>query len=137
MTAPVSASHVLPVATSPGSAPIRAGGFSYSTRSTWPRKITAALSAACLHVAALAGPVSGHRSQPTSAGHFGHARTTLPRARPDAARQLRLILIERKLLIRQIAQNQRRHRATYSAAKRLREITHQQLKLELTNMGKL
>lgn len=91
-----------------------------------------ALSAVSRAITAIAGRVRFPLYRRTSADISGHATITSQQARPAISRQLPLILAEREILIRQIAQNQRHHRATYSAAKRLREITHEQLKIELT-----
>ena len=90
-----------------------------------------ALSAVSRAITAIVGRVRFPLYRRTSANTSGSAPSTSQTGKPVSQKQLPLILAEREILIRQIAQSQRHHRATYSAAKRLREITHQQLKLEL------
>lgn len=94
-----------------------------------------ALSAVSRAITAIVGRVRFPLYRRTSANTYGSAPTTSQTGKPVSQKQLPLILAERELLIWQIELNQRHHRATYSAAKRLREITHQQLKLELQSWG--
>jgi len=114
--------------TPPAVCPNQAAGDFLKQVNIWDRVQSVMDRAAMVIVGRVRSMQSPRQSENTS----GSARITSRTGKPVSPQRLPLIMAERELLIWQIAENQRHHKATYSAAKRLRQITHEQLQIELT-----